>query len=225
MTPTPPRPVVAGAAARGRSLPVRRGIVGVTLLTGAATLTHTLTLQPGNGTFVVSALATAAIWAIGARACGPLPIRGPDALNRQAAVAVIVGCVALLLCLAVAVVVAGVPVLADPAAELLAHRGAATLPVMVLITAANGLAEEMYFRGALYETIPARHAWFITAAAYTLATLPSGILLLSAAAAMLGVLTGLLRRATGGLLAPVLTHLIWSVGMLLLLPYVLIPGR
>jgi uncharacterized protein len=206
---------------RGRSAGVRWVIVSVTFLAGVAMLTVTLHLEPGDETFVLTALATAAIWAVGARACGPLPMRGP---TTQAGIAAVVGCLALLLCLAVAVVVADIPFLAQPAEDLLAHRGTAALPVMVLITALNSVAEEMYFRGALYTTVSARFAWIITAIAYTLATLPSEVLLLSTAAALLGALTGLLRRATGGLLAPVVAHLIWSLGMLFLLPIVLVPG-
>jgi hypothetical protein len=35
---------------------------------------------------------------------------------------------------------------------------------------------------------------------------------------MLGVLVGLERRATGGIQAPVITHVLWSVSMLFVLP-------
>lgn len=38
------------------------------------------------------------------------------------------------------------------------------------------------------------------------------------AAVMLGILTGLQRRATGGFVAPTVSHLTWSLGMLFLLP-------
>lgn len=37
----------------------------------------------------------------------------------------------------------------------------------------------------------------------------------------LGVVTGLQRRVTGGILGPVVTHLTWSLGMLFVLPVVL----
>lgn len=225
MTCQHPRSAAADAPVRGRRPDVRRLIVGATLLAGVTTLALTLRLEPGNDTFVIGALSLAAIWAVGARACGPLPMRGPTALGRQAGTALLVGSAPLVLCLAVGVVVSGVPVLAEPAADLLAHRGTAVLPLVVVITALNGVAEELYFRGALYDAVPVRSAWLLTAVAYALATLPSGVLLLSAAAALLGVLTGLLRRATGGLLAPIVAHLVWSLGMLLLLPFVLVPGR
>jgi membrane protease YdiL (CAAX protease family) len=38
------------------------------------------------------------------------------------------------------------------------------------------------------------------------------------AAVVLGTVVGLERRASGGILAPVLTHVIWSLTMLLVLP-------
>ena len=42
--------------------------------------------------------------------------------------------------------------------------------------------------------------------------------MLGFAAILLGVVVGLQRRATGGILAPILTHLVWSVTMLYALP-------
>ena len=41
------------------------------------------------------------------------------------------------------------------------------------------------------------------------------------AALVLGVVVGMERRASGGILAPVLTHLVWSVTMLYALPAIL----
>jgi membrane protease YdiL (CAAX protease family) len=38
------------------------------------------------------------------------------------------------------------------------------------------------------------------------------------AAVMLGVLLGLQRRSSGGILGPILTHCTWSLTMLLVLP-------
>ena len=38
------------------------------------------------------------------------------------------------------------------------------------------------------------------------------------AAILLGFVVGLQRRATGGILAPIITHLVWSVTMLYALP-------
>jgi len=42
--------------------------------------------------------------------------------------------------------------------------------------------------------------------------------MLAFAAVLLGALVGLERRATGGIQAPIITHVVWSVAMLYLLP-------
>jgi hypothetical protein len=48
--------------------------------------------------------------------------------------------------------------------------------------------------------------------------------LLVFAAAVLGAVVGLQRRAGGGVLAPVLTHITWSMTMLLVLPPIFATG-
>ena len=57
-----------------------------------------------------------------------------------------------------------------------------------------------------------------TTLAYTLVTLATGNVMLAVAAVILGVVVGLERRATGGILAPALTHITWSLSLLLVLP-------
>ena len=63
-----------------------------------------------------------------------------------------------------------------------------------------------------------RHAVAITTVLYALTTVGSGIPLLVLAAAVIGLVTALQRRVTGGILGPIITHVTWSTGMLLLLP-------
>ena len=45
--------------------------------------------------------------------------------------------------------------------------------------------------------------------------------MLSFAAVLLGIVVGFERRASGGILAPILTHITWSLSMLLVLPFVI----
>ncbi len=59
-----------------------------------------------------------------------------------------------------------------------------------------------------------------TTVAYTLATAATGNVMLAFAAVLLGVVVGLERRASGGILAPILTHCTWSLTMLFALPLV-----
>ncbi len=87
------------------------------------------------------------------------------------------------------------------------------------MTAVNGVAEELFFRGGAYAATP-RYPVPVTTVAYTVATLATGNVMLTFAAVLLGVVVGLQRRASGGILAPILTHLTWSISMLFLLPLI-----
>ena len=52
------------------------------------------------------------------------------------------------------------------------------------------------------------------------ATAATGNIMLSFAAVLLGLVVGLERRASGGILAPIITHLTWSLSMLVILPLI-----
>ena len=114
-------------------------------------------------------------------------------------------------------VVRQVPFLDHQVRSVLDHANQGAWPLLVLVTAVNGIAEELFFRGAAYAAIP-RNPVLVTTVAYTLATLATGNVMLAFAAVLLGVVVGLQRRASGGILAPILTHVTWSVSMLFLLP-------
>ena len=92
-----------------------------------------------------------------------------------------------------------------------------TPAALAVITLVNGIAEELFFRGAMYAAIP-RHPVLWTSLAYVVATLATGNVMLAFAAILLGAVCGLERRASGGVLAPILTHVTWSLSMLFLLP-------
>ena len=90
-------------------------------------------------------------------------------------------------------------------------------PLVLLITVLNGIAEELFFRGAVYAAIPRNPvAW--STLTYVIATLATGNVMLGFAAVIVGAVVGLQRRASGGILAPILTHITWSVAMLYALP-------
>ena len=117
-----------------------------------------------------------------------------------------------------AVVVARIPVLREPVEELLDHAAVGSLALVTVITMVNGIAEELYFRGAMYAAVGRRHAVAVTTVVYALVTATSGIPLLVLAAALVGLVVAFQRRVTGGILGPIITHLTWSLGMLYLLP-------
>ena len=201
----------------------RRVVVVITLLVGAVILTWALRIEPGDPTFYVATFALAGVWAVGAFASGPLHLgrgntRGGQETSRAVVQSLALGGVLLGLFMAGAVVVAQVPALRNPVQELLDHARFGSLALVAVITTVNGIAEELYFRGAMYAAVGRRHAVAVTTIVYTLVTATSGIPLLVLAGALVGLVVGLQRRVTGGILGPVITHLTWSLGMLFLLP-------
>jgi hypothetical protein len=91
-------------------------------------------------------------------------------------------------------------------------------PLVVLTTCANGVAEELFFRGALYTAVGGRHPVAKATAAYTAVTAATRNPALTIAGALMGTLFGLQRRATGGVQAPIITHVTWSALMLRYMP-------
>ncbi|HEX6056626.1 MAG TPA: CPBP family intramembrane glutamic endopeptidase [Intrasporangium sp.] len=203
----------------------RRVVVGLTLVVGAVVLAWALRIRPGDPLFYAATLTLAAVWAAGAVLSGPLRLgrghtRRGSTPDRPIVQSLALGSLLGAIFLAGALVVARLPGLREPVDDLLDHARYGSLPVVIAITVLNGVAEELYFRGALYAALPS-HAIGVTTILYTLTTVGSGVPLLVPAAAVVGVVTALQRRVTGGILGPVITHITWSTGMLLLLPPVL----
>ncbi len=222
-------PVDPPLAEPGEVVRRRRWVTAIALVAGAATLGWALRLEPGDPRFYAGTLALAGVWTAGALASGPLRLgrahtRSGEGTSRSVVQSLLLGLLLLAVFLAGATVVARVPVLRDPVEHLLDHARFGSLGLVAVLTAVNGVAEELYFRGALFAALPRRHAVAGTTLVYALTTVPSGIPLLVFAAAVLGVVVGLQRRVTGGVLGPVVTHLTWSLGMLFGLPYILETG-
>ena len=207
----------------------RRRIATVaTLAVGAVVLGVSLRLDADSPWFYPATLLLALVWTLGAFAAGPLHL-GRIARARPGAGGrtprpvlepLLLGLLLVGVFLAGSLVVKAIPPLADQVDRVLGYADAGSLPLLVVITVVNGVAEELFFRGAAYAAITRQPvAW--TTVAYTLATAATGNLMLAFAAAFLGVVVGLQRRASGGVLAPILTHCTWSLGMLLALPLVL----
>ena len=89
---------------------------------------------------------------------------------------------------------------------------------MLLTTLANGAGEEVFFRGAMYAAIGENHPVLLSTGVYTLSVVVTGNPALVLAAGAMGTLFGLQRRASGGLQAPLLTHVTWATLMLRYMP-------
>ncbi|CAN3130320.1 CPBP family intramembrane glutamic endopeptidase [Mycobacterium sp. smrl_JER01] len=200
----------------------RKFVVGAVLLVGAALLGYSLSRPPGDETFVWLTLALAGVWAAGAFASGPLHM-GHVCFRGRNQRPVITG-TAIGLALGAVFIVGGlvvreIPGVSDYIREVLQYSTAGPLYLIVFITVINGLAEEMFFRGALYTALLKYHPVIVSTVLYVIATAATtGNPMLGFAAIILGTVCALLRRATGGVLAPMLTHFFWGLAMVLALP-------
>jgi hypothetical protein len=199
----------------------RRILVAITLVIGATVLGFSLRRHPGESSFYWLTLALAAVWAGGALISGPLHLGGISWRGRNQR-PVITGILVGLL-VGAAFVLGGliakeIPAVAAPITRVLlfAHQGSFLL--VVSITVINGVAEELFFRGALYTALGRYHPVLISTLLYTAATMASGNPMLGFAAIVLGTVCALERRASGGVLAPMLTHFGWGLIMVLVLP-------
>lgn len=206
----------------------RRIVVGITLALGAVALGLALSVRPGDPLFYPASLGVAALWVVGSVASGPLRLgRGrtrEGGSSRGVLQGFLLGLILLGLFLAGAFVIAQIPVLRTPVEGLLDHARFGSLWIVALITAVSGLAEELFFRGAVYAALPPQVNALGSTALYASSTLFSGVPLLTFAAVCLGLLTAAQRRVTGGVLGPMASHLTWSLGMLFLLPVIFAQG-
>jgi uncharacterized protein len=198
----------------------RRVVAVVTLVVGAVLLSLSLSREPGDPAFYVLTLALAATWVVGAVVSGPLHVGWVDGHGRRERPVlgpVLVALAAVAVFAVGGIAVAQVPPLHHLVDGVLDHARQGWLPLIVAVAVVNGIAEELFFRGAVYAAVT-RHPVPVTTLAYTVATLATGNLMLGFAAVVLGAVVGLQRRASGGILAPILTHVTWSLSMLFALP-------
>lgn len=200
----------------------RRRVVAGTSVAGAALLGASLSTAPGSREFYLSTGAVAGLWTLGGALSGPLHlgwIESRDAtLHRPVLTPVLTGVGAFGVFYAGALVVQRVEVLDRAVARVLAYADAGDSRLVLATTLANGLGEEVFFRGALYSALGGAYPVASSTAVYTLATTTTRNPALVLAAGVMGTLFGLQRRASGGVQAPLLTHLTWSALMVRFLP-------
>ncbi|KAA8969212.1 type II CAAX endopeptidase family protein [Mycobacterium sp.] len=199
----------------------RRVVVAIVLVLGAVLLGQALTRHPGEPSFYWLASALALVWMIGAFASGPLHLGGLRWRGRNQRPVITGTTVGLLLA---GIFVAGgaiakeIPVIRDLIVRVLqfADRGSWRLTLAVALLGA--VAEELFYRGALYSALGRHYPALVSTVLYVAATMASGNPILGFAALVLGTVCAVERRATGGVLAPVLTHFVWSLVLVLALP-------
>lgn len=199
----------------------RRIVVAIVVVLGATLLGISLAVQPADPLFYPLTLGLAALWVVGGFASGPLHLGwevSRQHSRRPILLPVVLGLAAGGLFVVGALLVRDIGPVHRLVNSVLAHAKFGSAPVVLLIALLNGVAEEVFFRGALFAAIGRKRPVLISTIIYTLATLATGNFMLVFAALTLGLVLGLERRATGGILAPMLTHVTWSLVMFLALP-------
>jgi membrane protease YdiL (CAAX protease family) len=200
----------------------RRRIVAGVSVVGAALLGASLSTRPGSPQFYGLTLGVAAIWTAGGLGSGPLRLGDMrahnDTLRRPVIMPVLIGVGTFVVFYGCALVARRIPMLKRAIFSVLryAHRGSD--PLVLITTLANGAAEEVFFRGALYSALDGQYPIALSTAVYSLATTATRNPALVLASVVMGALFGLQRRTTGGIQAPMLTHLVWSLLMVRFLP-------
>jgi CAAX protease family protein len=199
----------------------RRIVVGITLAVGATLLGLSFSVRQGDPAFYPLTFGLAATWTLGSLISGPLHLghilRG-GTLRRPIITPIAAGLLLAALFVLGAFVIRTVPALAILTEDVLGYARLGNLWIIVVITLVNGVAEELFFRGALFAAIGVWHPVLISTTLYALATVAGGNPILVFAAVVVGTVVALERRASGGILAPILTHITWSLSMLFVLP-------
>jgi membrane protease YdiL (CAAX protease family) len=199
----------------------RRVVVAIVLLLGAGVLGLALRRHPGESSFYWLALALTAVWALGAFASGPLHLGGVRWRGRNQR-PVISGTV-IGLALGAVFVLGGliareIPSVSELITRVLQYTDQGSWRLTMTVALLGGIAEELFYRGAFYTALGRYPPALVSTIVYVAATLASGNPMLGFAAIILGTVCALERRATGGVLAPILTHFVWTLVVLLALP-------
>ncbi|SNS22698.1 hypothetical protein SAMN06893096_102594 [Geodermatophilus pulveris] len=200
----------------------RRRVTAGVALGGAGLLGVSLSTTPGSPSFYGLTMAVAGTWVAGGLASGPLHLgwmATPDhQLRRPVVTPVATGIGAFGAFYGAALVARRVPVLDRAITRVVRYAHQGSTPLVATTALLNGVAEEVFFRGALYAAIGVDRPVVTSTAVYGLATAATRNPALLLASLVMGALFGLQRRVTGGIQASVLTHVTWSALMLRYLP-------
>jgi len=200
----------------------RRRVVSAAGIGGAGLLAASLSARAGSRQFYLLTAGLAATWTGGALAAGPVPWNGaPGRGNSPCHVVVmpvLTGAGAFGLFYGAARLTRPIPVLDRAVTSVLRYAEDGSAPLVLLTATATAVAEELFFRGAVWSLAGRAHPLATTTLAYTATTAVTRNPALTIAGAATSVLFGLHRRASGGILAPALAHLTWSLLMLTCLP-------
>ena len=213
------KPGLRGRLAKNADERRRRQQVKRFLGLGMTILGYSFTQKPGSRAFYLSTLGLAATWTTGGLVSEPPKIGLPTHRRTQAIVSPLVaGAAAFGVFYAGGLIARRIPALDRALADVMRYAESGSTPLVVGVTAANGAAEEIFFRGALFAAMGEHHPVAKSTAIYAASTLPTRNPALVLAAGAMGTLWSLQRRQSGGVLTPAVTHVTWSLLMLKFMP-------
>ena len=185
-------------------------------LAAAALLRASFAAPAGSKRFYLLTTALAGVWTGGALGTGPIPWRGKSyPSTKLIIVPALTGAATFAVFYGAARVARRHPTPRRAIASVLHYADAGSTPLVMLIASGSGVAEELFFRGALWTgPNPLR----TTTLAYAASTAATGNPVLVLAGLITSAIFGWQRQVTGGVLAPAITHVTWSVLMLRYLP-------
>jgi hypothetical protein len=199
----------------------RRVVVAMTVVIGGVLLGESMRRHPGEPSFYWLTLALVAVLAAGALLSGPLHLGGICWRGRNQRPVITGSAVGLLLggfFVLGGAVSRQISVVSELITRVMQFANEGSLWMILTIALLGAIAEELFYRGALYTALGHRNPVVISTAVYVAATMASGNLMLGFAAVILGTVCALERRATGGVLASMLTHFVCSLVAILALP-------
>ncbi len=200
----------------------RQRLVAAVALAGTGLLGASLATEPDSTEFYALTFSVAGTWLVGGLASGPLHLRSARTdertLGHDVMIPILTGVGAFGAFFGAALVARRIPPLNEALASVLKYANSGSDPLVLATTLANAVAEELFFRGALFTTLGRLNPVPASTAVYMLATSATRNPALVLASGVMGSLFALQRRATGGIQAPILTHLTWSALMLRHIP-------
>ena len=196
-----------------------RGAAG---LGAAVLLRSSFAAKAGSARFYLLTASLAGTWTGGALSAGPIPWHGEGWRTHPASTAraliivpVVTGSATFAAFYGAARAARRHRALRRAITSVLRYADAGSTPLVMLITSASGVAEELFFRGALWSgPRPLR----TTTLAYAASTAATGNPALILAGLITSMIFGWQRATTGSVLAPAITHVTWSMLMLRYLP-------
>ena len=195
----------------------RRVIVAVCAVIGGVLTGFALNRSKTDLTFFVLTFALAGVWIVGALVSGPLHLgrwQGKRDLLRP----VLLGVLAFAVFLVGDFIVRSIPYLHRQIDFIINHAGGNTVALAVIVAVVNGLGEELFFRGAVYSAFGAHKPLLAATLVYIAVIASAGNPILLLAGVIMGTLFALERRATRGILASSVTHVVWSLLVIAFLP-------